>query len=267
MRIKKATEQNRAEINNYLNTDAEINTFLLADILHYGFESDFQEVWISYKNGKMNGVILRYSADYLFYTRAGISDFEPVTNFLLEQSPASIHMRGELADTFLPYLSEYNKHSMTLCRLDDFTLLSEHSEAAQLAATSEALEIAEQFFKIDELTELYMYDADTLAEIIRNRINSGEGLHMYIRNGGEIAAHGNIGAMAEKSAFINAVFTLPQFRGRGYAKTIVSALCRYLLERGKTPVLSFDNPDAGRLYYKLGFKQFDRWVIFTRKKQ
>src|SRR3989442_356783 len=55
---------------------------------------------------------------------------------------------------------------------------------------------------------------------------------------------------------VSAVCTHPDYRGRGYGSSLVSALVQKITERGETPFLHFgtDNAEAIRVYEKLGFK-------------
>ncbi|MDE7212962.1 MAG: peptide-methionine (S)-S-oxide reductase MsrA, partial [Anaeroplasmataceae bacterium] len=54
---------------------------------------------------------------------------------------------------------------------------------------------------------------------------------------------------------ISNVFTIPEYRGKGYARGVVSKLCEDILEEGKTPYLYVDttNPISNHLYLSLGF--------------
>jgi predicted GNAT family acetyltransferase len=54
---------------------------------------------------------------------------------------------------------------------------------------------------------------------------------------------------------VSAVCTYPEYRGRGYALALVSAVARTIFERGETPILGvrLDNSAAIRVYKKLGF--------------
>jgi len=57
-------------------------------------------------------------------------------------------------------------------------------------------------------------------------------------------------------ALINGVYTPPQFRGRGYATSVVAELSNRLLERGKRfccLLADADNPISSGLYRKLGY--------------
>ena len=63
---------------------------------------------------------------------------------------------------------------------------------------------------------------------------------------------------------ISAVCTHPEYRGCGYASSLVRALVRQIIARGETPFLHLysDNATAAALYTKLGFTQ-RRTLIVT----
>jgi predicted GNAT family acetyltransferase len=85
-----------------------------------------------------------------------------------------------------------------------------------------------------------------------------------------IRCAGNLIAMAgERMRFdgfteISAVCTHPEYRGCGYASSLVRALVRQIIARGETPFLHLysDNATAAALYTKLGFTQ-RRTLIVT----
>ena len=63
------------------------------------------------------------------------------------------------------------------------------------------------------------------------------------------------------AGLIGGVFTQPHARGHGYAAACTAALCIDLQNDGKTPVLFFENPIAGRVYRKLGFEECGKWAL------
>jgi predicted GNAT family acetyltransferase len=55
---------------------------------------------------------------------------------------------------------------------------------------------------------------------------------------------------------VSAVCTWPEFRGRGYAKALVSDVAKGVFQQNKTPILGVreDNVNAIRVYEKVGFQ-------------
>lgn len=67
---------------------------------------------------------------------------------------------------------------------------------------------------------------------------------------------------------IGAVYTLTEERGKGYAKAVVSELCRRILKRGKIPTLfvKSNNTPALKAYQALGFEYYDNYLMVEFEK-
>ena len=75
------------------------------------------------------------------------------------------------------------------------------------------------------------------------------------------ASDGRLVAMAgerlQSTAFaeISAVCTLPEFRGRGYARALVTFIAAQILAAGKTPFLHVKSENEAKVVYqKIGFR-------------
>lgn len=76
------------------------------------------------------------------------------------------------------------------------------------------------------------------------------------------AVDGEIVSIAKKTrddeqiCAISQVYTLPSYRGKGYARKVVAAVCKSIMKEGKLPYLYVDNknPISNHLYLDLGFQ-------------
>jgi predicted GNAT family acetyltransferase len=88
----------------------------------------------------------------------------------------------------------------------------------------------------------------------------------YIKQNNKCVSTVSTVADTTKSAMVVAVATDPEYRGKGYASTLmIKLLHEYLVNRKKSLCLFFDNPSAGAIYHRLGFKDIDQWVMLVRK--
>jgi len=74
----------------------------------------------------------------------------------------------------------------------------------------------------------------------------------------------NIHGISKQYFQIGGVFTDEDYRQKGYAKQVISALCRYYFNKGiKTALLFTDktNYPAQKLYKNIGFKPADHFII------
>jgi predicted GNAT family acetyltransferase len=81
------------------------------------------------------------------------------------------------------------------------------------------------------------------------------GGYLGIRDAGRLVAMTGQRLSLPGFTEVSAVCTYPEYRGRGYAKSLVSAVARGIFARGETPILGvrLDNASAIRVYEKVGF--------------
>lgn len=61
---------------------------------------------------------------------------------------------------------------------------------------------------------------------------------------------------------ITGVATLKEYRGKGLATETVTALCREAFGEGKKFLcLFYDNPAAGRIYNRIGFRETGQYAM------
>ncbi|WP_432401780.1 GNAT family N-acetyltransferase [Wukongibacter sp. M2B1] len=91
----------------------------------------------------------------------------------------------------------------------------------------------------------------------------GEEEYLYLLNEDKVVAQGVIKTTTSKINQIEGVYTLPEYRGNGYAKAIVSKLCKNIIDKGKLPALivSKTNESAKNAYERIGFKYYDDYIM------
>lgn len=84
-----------------------------------------------------------------------------------------------------------------------------------------------------------------------------------LRVHGTLVARANVQGWSDQYVQIGAVMTHPEHRGKGYAKQVVSAICREWLAKGKRVQLfcKNDNTPAHAVYESLGFRPTDRFIL------
>lgn len=92
------------------------------------------------------------------------------------------------------------------------------------------------------------------------------GSTLYIEENGKIISTVATTAETTKSAMVVAVATLESARKRGLATILMKHLMKeYFEEKNKYLCLFYDNPTAGNIYKKLGFKDVDKWVMLSKE--
>ncbi len=65
----------------------------------------------------------------------------------------------------------------------------------------------------------------------------------------------------QSASMIVSVATKKSHRNKGYAQSVLSQMCKIILEQNAKPVLFTDNPNAKKLYLKLGFTYQGKYIM------
>lgn len=265
--FREAQEADKAKIVAFAGKEPELNLFLLGDLEFYGFGHDFLKVWVEEDGaGNLRTVLLKFHGNMLLCGEDAGDD--PKT--LLELVAANGGVFLSCAGTVFPFLKpslpeEADVRPMKMARMKTFRDPGIPLESASLALPEDAGDILREMWQIEEFRPLLTGTPEQRIPRTESMIRSGFEAHYLIRKDGALAAHANTSVASSRAAMIGGVFTPVQFRGRGLATAVVARLCKDLLDSGKTPVLFFENPEAARIYHRLGFEDFADWFIVRLK--
>ena len=265
--LRLATEKDRRKVLGYCLEEKNINLFIIGDIENFGFDKEFQDVWIQYSENNIIGIILRYHTNFIVYSKNLEMNFEEVVELLMKNDAKVVSGKLTVINKIYELINKsYNKREMFFCELrDESKLEKDIEEKIEVATADDSMEIAKAYGKIKEFEGVYSNDVNERYKQINNRIVSKEGIHIFIKENNEIIAHGNTTASTTVNAMIGGVFTVPEHRRKGLGSKVVSALAKELIREGKSACLFFDNDDAGKIYYRLGFEKIDKWCMLIKK--
>lgn len=268
--MHKMTLRDRDRALEYLAAEPVYNFFQDFDIRNYGFDSDFQDVWCLSPEGDPGALLLRYFSCYIIYSRDERYDAAQVAQMLEDNAVHTVIGKASVVDRLAEFWPLHDKNGDEIklaLRHDLLSTLTEIPDAADAqgvfrAGPEHVDGILNLHFKISEFDA--RQNPEPAREIIRNAIITGGGRYLCIAENGEIVAVAGSAAETSTCAAIGGVATAPEARRRGYSTKVVSALCRQLLAEGrKFCVLFYDNPDAGRIYNRLGFSVVGMWAALN----
>ncbi len=259
----KATENEREMINRYCMDEAISNLFILADIENFGFDSEFQNVWYELKEEKMIGVVLRYYDNLILYSKTLETNFEIIDEIfnqydirILSGKKTVISHVSKLMDDqpFISIAMEYNDK-----KIDNKT-----SRLINVATTQDATDIARCYGEYDAFKGLYSDILEERAKQITDRMVSGEGKHVFIKDDQTIISHGNTSGECSFAGMIGGLFTNPDYQRQGYASSILTYLTNDLISRNKKAVVLVGNRELKPFFDSQGFIAVDDWAILRR---
>lgn len=259
--IKKLTEEHKEEIIALVEKERELNLFIIGDIENYGFDKAFLEMWGEFdKTQRIKAVLLRFYKNFIIYARdefdvPGFAEIMGKNGFKMLSGEKSI------VEKFSKYIDIKEKREMHFAKLDNFCKLYDGHLNTMVLKTEQK--------DLKELWELHKRmdgDKNTQSlELLEKKFVDKTGRGYHIKNDkDEIVSSAETTAENTSSAMVIGVCTDNDFRGRGYATAVISQLCRDLLGEGKSLCLFYDNPEAGKIYERLGFEGIGLWSMWTR---
>ncbi len=240
----------------YLFREPACNLFIIGDVENYGFDMEFQELWGEFTSEGLNAVLLRYYS-YLIISSGGpdydVSQFASITKRLI------FTMLSGKAESMEPLAGELGLKDMRVQYLAELksadALPPVAAEAVEWLTVENYREVLELHRNIEEFS---IHEVNE--EAFLRPIKDGTGRTCFIRREGKPVSTASSAAETKRMAMVVGVGTLKEYRKRGHASLCVSALCRSLLVEGKTAYLFYDNPEAGKIYRKLGFRETGTWL-------
>jgi predicted GNAT family acetyltransferase len=262
--IKKLEEKDRSIVLDFLSEEPSINLFAIGDIEIFGFEEDFQDIWGQFNGTHLEGVLLRYNQNFIPYWKKESFNPQEFIKIIKTSSIKNRMISGKksIIKYFEDIFNNYNKKETYFCELKKAENLVEDASEVKTAQVSDKYRIPQFTNTIEEFRD----SPDVTPEQFEKKIKTNSGRAYYIENDkGKIISVAQSTAENSQSAMIVGVATRPGYRRKGLVSKCMSKLCKDYLNEGKTLCLFYDNPEAGNIYKKIGFKEIDKWTMIYEK--
>lgn len=267
--IRKLNEADREPLMKLLSKEPALNLFIIGDVENFGMQQDFMELWGEHdaQTGVLKAVLLRYYGGFLPYAD-GPFDAEGFAALLRNaQAAEMISGSTEVVRAFDGIVPLKEEKQMLFAELKEMN--DEIRQAATGVADIQkaAVHDVEAICTLtDQIEEFSSSAADSRTSLYKS-LESGTGRTYFIEQEGKVIASASTAAENSLSAMIVGVATHPEHRGRGLATRVVAKLCGDLLADGKSLCLFYNNPQAGLIYQKLGFRDIGSWTMMYLQQQ
>ncbi|MDN4494601.1 GNAT family N-acetyltransferase [Ureibacillus aquaedulcis] len=260
--IKKLTEANRKQLMEFVCIKPAENLFIIGDVEAFGFDNEFQTIWGGFDEaGELIAVLLKYETNYIPYA-TGQYDMEGFAE-IINSDPNMRELSGlkEIVERLEPLIPKKKRSSNSFYYAKCQRLL-ENKSAEELGKV-EKLTLDEVEENVDLLKGIPEFQTSNISvESKKRMIENKTGRTYFIRVDGEMATTASTTAENSSSAMIIAVATRENFKRQGLATDCMIKLCKDLLAEGKELCLFYDNPEAGKIYKRLGFEDIGFWNMY-----
>lgn len=260
----KLTEKDKEKVLAYVAKEPEYNIFIYGDLYNLGVNKEPVSTFAFMDGEKYDSIILKYFDNYVFYSDRENYDAKAVAKFLNGKKITCISGKYDVVAKLAPYLSELSLKETYLSSCEK--VVYEYSLPADVTVKrllpENAADIVSVFSKVTEFAESQKgEEADRIEELAFGIEKNGD-IGYGIFKDGEMISVAKTTAENDISAMVVGVATLEEYRKKGYASAMVARVCEESLKLGKKFIcLFYDNPEAGKIYRKIGFKEIGKYAM------
>lgn len=262
--IRKLNKDDKTSVLEYLYQDLNFNIFPIGDIETFGFESDFQRVYADLdEHGNYLSVFLRYRENAIFHSHLSTFNIDYLPIF--ERDPfLYISGKSNTMNLIKPYLEDFDCREMYFCAAKAIKTNPIKNHIVKKVKSTKDCERLYDLLSIIEEFSIYKKDKE---RFVKDKLDSLQmGTTLYIKEDDKMVSTVATTAETTKNAMVVAVATDPKYRNKGYATTLLLSLMDlYINNKKKDLCLFYDNPDAGKIYLRLGFENIGTWMMCDKK--
>lgn len=271
--LRPLTEADNAIVKEYLDKHYSECTYIVDCFDKFGFSKDYMNkkcgnYYGYFVDHSMVGIFVFYNMGVMscHYEDSGILSKLVLLHTIKKNKPVHIVGRREY---IAPIINTFNKvfrwDNLNICYfmlldIDNFKEYSVNSKMLVNAVDSDFNGSVDFLIKMESDFRNKTKTINDFKNYIYDKDNHIE--YIYISEGDKTVAQGLIRMASKTIELIEGVYTLNEYRNKGYAKTIVSELCSRVLSKCKQPglIVNKSNTNAVNLYNSLGFKSAYEYV-------
>ncbi|MCX7774438.1 MAG: hypothetical protein N2376_15220, partial [Clostridia bacterium] len=185
--IRRAAKEDNSRVLSFLAQEGSLNTTFFAHIEKYGYEKDFQDIWIY--NGEQNetlAVIMRHFNALYLYSRDSLLDYDVLSSFVsfigADVISGKLEILSEIALSVEGMVLEPSRH-MVLARPESLVPCG----AVERGRVEDCQELSELIYSIPEFARFYSSRLE-IERGIRRRMELGICRYFVLRQDGVIAS-------------------------------------------------------------------------------
>jgi hypothetical protein len=264
--IRLLNEADQGLVLDFLYQEPSYNIFPIGDIEAFGFNQDFLRIYGEFDGGfHLMSILLRYRQSAIYYAKETIFNHDYLDIF--KKDPFNvISGKASLMDLIDPYLSNYRKHKTFFCRAHQIKVRKK--ETHYHINTLKTSQDCEKLFDFMSTIKEFKKHIGKKEDYIEGKLKSIQmGTTLYIEENNQIISTVATTAETTKNAMVVSVATAPSHRNQGLATALLVELMDvYIHTKNKSLCLFYDNPEAGKIYLKLGFEPIGQWSMYMSQK-
>lgn len=257
--ITECKEKDTDTIISYIGKDYGRCLYIYIDLKKYGLSNENFNAWIQRnESDEICAIITEYYKGVQIYSKNVDLIPEEIAEFIKEKNTGIVLGMKESIDKIHAYLPDFTEEYGCVGTLKELKYPAEKD--AYCVSFEELPEVVELVAADEAIGKPYGYDS--MYAQYSERMQEGFGRNFILRDKstGDIICHAGTYAELPELAVIGGVITAPEYRGKGYSKGTLAAICAALKEEGKDIFSFFYIPAAMNMHYGVGFEKIGDWA-------
>lgn len=261
--IVNCNSNNISQVFEYIDHDYQNCLYTYIDLVKYGLENENFDVWfqINEKN-EICCVISEYYGGFQIYSKSYDLIAEELIDFLIQNDCQGVSGCKDSIDQIKDAFPDYKETVGIIGKLIE--LKYPPNLDAYSASLEEMGEIAKVISQNENLRKHHDYKSLYKQFCERKQDNFGRNFILRDKQTNEIICHASTYAEIPEAAVIGGVITTPKYRGKGFSKGTLSAICEQLQNEGKDVFSKFIIPPAIKMHYGVGFEKVGDWITLKK---
>lgn len=257
--IIKCSEKDMDNLLKYIGDDYGKCLYIYIDLIKYGFSNENFNIWVQLgENKEICGIITEYYKGIQLYSKDCNLIGNEVVEFILGRNSDVIFGMKCVIDSIKKFLPEFTEELGFVGKLTkDISPVSDEPYSASLDELSEIVELVASD---ENIGKPYGYDSLYSQYYERMTDNFGRNYILRDKSTNELISHAGTYAEIPELAIMGGVITAIPFRGKGFSKMTISALCSELKSEGKEIFSFYYIPSARKMHHSMGFEELGIWA-------
>ena len=252
-------ENEKSKILDYIGKDYGKCLYIFIDLCKYGLDNENFNAWIQYNDkSEIIAVVTEYYKGIQIYSKDVNLDAKEIAEFVLRKNPPVTLGMKETIDKVREYMPGYEEELGTVGQLKQLQVSP--NPKAYSASVEELKEIVEILAEDEGIGKPYGFDSLYQQYKERKEENFGRNFILRDEETNEIVCHAGTYAELPELAVIGGVITSPKYRGKGYSKETLAAICEELLHEGKDVFSFYYIPSETKMHQGVGFEKIGDWA-------
>ncbi len=246
------------ELFEYIGNDYGKCLYMYIDLKKYGLKFDSFKIWVQYTlDENISCLISEYHGGFQVFSKSNDFDAKEIANFIKEKTPTGISGMKKTIDKIHQYLPDFKQEIGSVAKLIE--LKYPPNINAYSVPIDELSEVAKVVSEDENVGKPYGYQS--LFEQFCERKKDKFGRNFILRDSetNNIICHAATYAELPELAIISGVLTTPEYRGKGFSKETLAALCEELISEQKEIFSYFYILPAEKMHYGVGFEKIGDW--------